>query len=220
MASLKAAVFAAALAGLSAASAQAADALEPSTWNWAGPYLGINAGGASGSSNWTAGTLTTGPFPVSGIVAGATAGYNFTGGPLVFGIVGDIDWTNVAGSTSSHCGINCATSSDWLGTVRGRIGFPTGNFMPFVTAGLAVGDINAHFVDSSTGSADAVGVGWTAGAGAEVQLKDRWSVQGEVLYADLGSITCGLAVCTHTGTITTTVPLTEMMFRLGLNRHF
>jgi outer membrane immunogenic protein len=158
---------------------------------------------------------------VSGLVAGATAGYNFTGGPLVFGIVGDIDWSNVAGSTPSACSPNCAISSGWLGTVRGRVGFPTGNFMPFVTAGLAVGDINAHFVGAPSGATDATGVGWSAGAGAEVKLlKGRWSMQGEVLYADLGSITCGLAVCVHSGSIPATVPLTEMMFRLGLNRHF
>ena len=35
----------------------------------------------------------------------------------------------------------CETRNNWLGTARGRLGYAFGNFMPYVTGGLAVGDI-------------------------------------------------------------------------------
>jgi outer membrane immunogenic protein len=217
------------LAGLSGF-AQAADLSYPAattgegpmvtpTFNWAGPFLGINGGPAFGTSSWTSGGLTTGPYNVSGGMIGATAGYSIQSGPWVYGLIGDIDWANLSGRTPNFCFTNCATSSDWLGTVRGRIGFAKGAFLPYLTGGLAVGNISAHFVDNSSGAANSTATGWTAGVGAEFAIKQGWSLTAEALYVDLGSITCPTTVCIGPG-IPATVPLTETVLRLGLNRHF
>jgi outer membrane immunogenic protein len=137
----------------------------------------------------------------------------------VYGFIGDIDWAKLSGSTSNLCFPNCATSSDWLGTVRGRIGHSMGAFLPYVTGGLAVGNISAHFVGSPTGAANSTAVGWAVGAGGEFALKQGWSLTAEALYVNLGSITCPTTICVGPG-IPATVPLTETVLRLGLNRHF
>src|SRR5262245_56524065 len=60
-------------------------------YNWTGFYIGINGGGAWGSSRWD----SVGSFDVSGGMLGGTIGYNWQAYQWVFGLEGDIDWTNI-----------------------------------------------------------------------------------------------------------------------------
>ena len=114
-------------------------------YNWTGPYLGINGGLGWGSSSWDgfgAGSLDT-----SGGVVGLTFGYNWQtpASPLVFGVEGDIDWSNIRGSFSNAgCPGGCETRNNWLGTFRGRVGYAWDRVMPYITGGLAFGDIHAN----------------------------------------------------------------------------
>ena len=77
-----------------------------SVYNWTGFYLGINGGYGWGRSNWNdLGTRTS----VSGGLAGVTAGYNWQamGSPWVFGLEGDIDWSDIKGSfVSATCPVD------------------------------------------------------------------------------------------------------------------
>src|SRR5215210_1835523 len=110
-----------------------------SQYNWTGFYLGINGGGAWGNSDWN--TFATSNSPSGGMIGG-TAGYNWQGpgNPWVFGIEGDIAWTNI--KDSAVCGgLVCETKNNWLGTVRGRIGYSFDRFLPYFTGGVAFGDI-------------------------------------------------------------------------------
>jgi outer membrane immunogenic protein len=70
-------------------------------YNWTGFYLGINGGGGLGDSDWNGFAVSNSP---SGGMIGGTAGYNWqgAGSPWVFGLEGDIDWTNI--KDSSACG--------------------------------------------------------------------------------------------------------------------
>ena len=48
---------------------------------------------------------------------------------------------------------NCQTRNNWLGTVRGRVGYSWDRFLPYFTGGLAFGDIEANrtgFAGSAT----------------------------------------------------------------------
>ena len=108
-------------------------------FNWTGFYAGINGGGAWGRSNWSA---SGNSFDTSGGVVGGTIGYNWQAGPTVFGVEGDIDWSGIKGSTTCG-GFSCETKNDWLGTFRGRVGYAFNRVMPYVTGGLAVGNIKA-----------------------------------------------------------------------------
>ena len=157
-------------------------------YNWTGFYIGANGGGGWGHSFW--GGQSTG-MNLSGGQVGGTAGYNWQYGNAVFGVEGDLDWSNLKGSaTTTLCPGGCSTSDSWLSTVRGRLGYAFGGVLPYVTGGLAVGDIRAAtpgFAGASTTNA-----GWTVGGGLEVALPGNWSAKAEYLHVDLGHFNCGL----------------------------
>jgi outer membrane immunogenic protein len=180
-------------------------------YNWTGFYVGVNGGGGFGSSAWD----STGRFNVSGGLVGGTVGYNYQVGQAVFGVEGDLDWTNINGSTNTLCPANCQTSNTWLSTVRGRLGYAADRFMPYVTGGVAFGDIRAStpgFAGAST-----TNTGWTLGAGLEYAFVNNWSVKAEYLYADLGSFNCGVAC---TAAATDNVSFRTNILRAGLNYRF
>src|SRR5207245_1112150 len=107
-------------------------------------------------------------FNVSGGVIGGTVGYNWQINQFVIGAEGDIDWSGIRGSTSVFCPTGCETRNAWLATVRGRLGYAFGRFLPYLTAGLAVGDIRASRPGFPGGSITSAG--WAAGAGIEVGI--------------------------------------------------
>ncbi len=95
------------------------------------------------------------------------------------------------GTTNNFCSAGCKTSDDWLGTVRGRLGYAADRFMPFVTGGVAFGDVKAS--TPGFGSATNTQAGWTIGAGLEFAVAQNWTVKADVdLYVDLGKFNCGV----------------------------
>ncbi len=79
--------------------------------------------------------------------------------------------------------------------MRGRLGYAADRFMPYVTGGLAVGDIKASLPGFAGGSA--TNVGWTAGGGIEFAIAGHWTAKAEYLYVDLGHFSCGIACGAH-----------------------
>jgi outer membrane immunogenic protein len=182
-------------------------------YNWTGFYLGINGGGGWGHSYWSANGTGMG---LSGGLIGGTAGYNWQAGRAVFGLEGDADWSGLSGTrTTAGCPAGCSTSDSWLSTVRGRVGYAFDRFLPYVTGGLAVGDIQANtpgFPGASTTNA-----GWTVGGGVEVALPGNWSAKAEYLHVDLGRFNCG----TNCGVVPTdNVSMRDDIFRAGVNYRF
>jgi outer membrane immunogenic protein len=151
-------------------------------YNWTGPDMGINGGGGWGRSSFGA-PFSTGSFDVSGGMVGATLGYNWQMNQAVFGVEGDIDWTNLRGSTACG-GTSCEVKNSWLGTLRGRVGFAWDRVMPYVTGGLAFGDIRTNV--AGVGSGSTTKAGWTLGGGLEFALSAPWTAKVEYLYVDLG----------------------------------
>jgi outer membrane immunogenic protein len=101
-----------------------------------------------------------------------------------------------------------------LATLRGRLGRVVGNFAPYLTAGLAVGDIRADvgaFPGNRVWSA-----GWTVGAGVDIAVARQWTAKFEYLYVDLGNGECTPLTCGGVATI----PLHNNIFRAGLHYHF
>lgn len=87
-------------------------------------------------------------------------------------------------------------TSGWLWTLRPRVGFVTGPWLVYGTAGVAVGDAKLTVGLSDNRSANdglsmndsATKTGWTAGVGAGYAIGPQWSVKAEWLYVDLGSV--------------------------------
>ena len=184
-------------------------------YNWTGGYIGLNAGYGWGKSDWTFFTADAKP---SGGLVGLTLGYNWQalGSPWVFGIEGDINWSDMKGSFANlACPFGCQIKSEWFGTVRGRVGYAVDRVMPYVTGGLAYGDVNANINGLATTSD--TNFGWTVGAGLEGALAPNWTAKIEYLYMDLGNTTCGVLVC---GALGNKIDFTSNIVRAGVNYKF
>src|SRR5690242_9549021 len=147
-------------------------------YNWSGFYAGIVGGWGFGHSHWSG---TASDFDVSGGLIGGTLGYNWQNGPTVLGVETDLAWSGIDGNSAGR-----KTENNWLGTTRARLGYAIDRWMPYVTGGLAYGDIKARMAGLSGESES--NVGWTAGAGAEFALAGNWTAKGEYLYVDLGDV--------------------------------
>jgi outer membrane immunogenic protein len=223
---LRTALLASAFAVCAAAPAFAAPAQ-----SWTGFYAGVNAGYGGDAFKYPAhGTYTdvtvdedsdtttnfngTGSLTSSGYVGGGQAGYDYQLGGWVIGAVADIDATGIegrgsisgssVGNTNGSASAHISSKLDYLGTVRARVGLPIadGRFMPYVTAGMAYGQVNSsaaidvvpaasenssptHFAASR----NLTRVGWTVGAGAEYAITPQITFGAEYLYTDLGTAT-------------------------------
>jgi outer membrane immunogenic protein len=186
-------------------------------YNWSGFYIGLNAGYGFADSTWTGttGAFNSGSFSVDGPMAGATLGGNYQIGQLVLGLEGDYDYQNIRGFANNPgtC-ISCDTSSNWLATVRGRVGYAWDRIMVYGTGGAAFTDVKAAL--GALPWQSNMEVGWTAGAGIEGAITDNLTAKVEYLYADFGNMSCPATSCGGTPTVS----LKENMVRAGLNYKF
>ena len=132
--------------------------------------------------------------PTGGLL-GAQVGWSLSSGPMVFGIDADIARTNIEGEDSiTVMGYKSDVSHDinYLGTVRGRVGFMAGPVLIYGTAGLAFADLDNKLVVSYNGviigsdEQDSWHTGWTAGGGVEYPITPNFSIGAEYLYIDMG----------------------------------
>jgi outer membrane immunogenic protein len=165
-------------------------------FNWSGFYVGGTAGGAWGSFDPTTstngGTYFVGvgstaaanaagvqSIKPAGFTGGLEAGYNVQSGAAVVGIEADIEYMGLRGSAQSTAGYPCcapaaltissSANTDWLSTVRGRVGYASNNWLFFATGGVAFTQLKGTF--SSTDNCGAVpGCGGGLPNGAEVPV--------------------------------------------------
>jgi outer membrane immunogenic protein len=168
--------------------------------------LGVVPGVSEGLAALSSGRITTNNG--MGFIGGGQVGYNLQLSPLwVVGLEADIQ-----GKTGSSTGsiVNGATvllvpitsvqtvsaKTDWLGTVRGRVGVLLGpSWLIYFTGGLAYGGNSANstlnqsgpngFVGVGAGSVSTTRVGGTVGGGIEWMFAPRWSAKAEYLFYDL-----------------------------------
>jgi outer membrane immunogenic protein len=184
-------------------------------YNWTGFYVGINGGWGWGTGSLS-GPPPTGDMDSSGGLIGGTVGYNWQNGQIVWGVEADIDWSGIE-TDSRRCGVGvrCSVNNDWLGTARGRVGLAMDRWMPYITGGVAFGDVSAS-VTGFQGKSD-TRAGWTLGAGVEYAIAAPWTAKLEYLYVDLGDFSCGRA-CGTSGP--DKVEFRSHIVRAGLNYRF
>jgi outer membrane immunogenic protein len=200
----------------------------------------IFVGTSQGSSGGGGGLLGAGGSDrntQSGFIGGGQIGYNYQyGSSVVLGLEADIQGADIRGTTTgsgasqailrtpfdSNTNAGTITSGisavavqggvDWLGTVRGRLGYlVTPTLLLYGSGGLAYGNawanveqtsIEHHFAtadlslypgyhnETSTwlggGRQSQILTGWTAGGGIEWMFMQNWSLKAEALYWDLG----------------------------------
>jgi outer membrane immunogenic protein len=184
----------------------------PAYSNWTGFYVGVNVGYGFGKSNWDIPVSTNSP---KGALAGLTLGYNYQTGSWLWGIEGDFDYSGMKGTSDCGVGVTCETKNSWLGTARARLGYAGWtNWLPYLTGGLAMGDIKA--TNSALSSANKTKMGYALGAGVEYAMMSNWSVKLEYLYVDLGNFDCGV----NCGATTDDVSFKANIIRAGVNYRF
>ncbi len=138
---------------------------------------------------------------------GVLSGYNIQCGKLLVGYEGDINFLDTSATVTVDTA-RLESSLDWYGTSRVRLGFiHNDNMLIYITGGLAYGDVQHTFSDSSLGfrkSTSDTQYGWTLGGGVELLHTGNWGLRVEGLYVDLGDETERYTNTTRTGTCTTT----------------
>jgi outer membrane immunogenic protein len=144
----------------------------------------------------------------SGFEAGGILGYNyqFNNSHWVIGVEASAaylwvdDATNTgpfspAGSISTYNNLHTSFEMNYLATVGGRIGYAFCKWLPYVTGGVAFGDIDFHqeivqgdIVFNEGGSKHDTEIGWMVGGGLQYSIADHWSVRGQYQFVDLGSV--------------------------------
>jgi outer membrane immunogenic protein len=230
-------------------------------YNWTGFYVGVNAGW-----NWTtASTTTLVTTPVTnasfsdsakanGAIGGVQFGYNWQSmSNWILGIETDFQASGTNATSNTHQvrlnpgllgavlteSFSHTDTLDWLGTVRGRVGYVLWqDTILYATGGLAYGRVTestpATFtqtiivppfipnISNTAFEASAVRTGWTAGGGIEgVAPNTRVSWKLEYLYVNLASANFSFAGTPFGFSVnnTTSSTLSEHIFRVGLNWH-
>lgn len=146
---------------------------------WTGIYIGAHGGYAFGQERLQPFAGPVARPDIDGAFGGIQSGANWQfARNWLIGIEADSSWGSINGTGP----FGAVTKIDTLGTVRGRLGYVMNNWMLYTTAGGAWAHTKA-FVPGDT-SYDRFLLGWTAGAGVEYLLNERWSLKAEYLYTE------------------------------------
>jgi outer membrane immunogenic protein len=199
---------------LAAAADMPTKAAAAPVYQWSGCYVGLNGGGGAGSSNFTTtvgpgtylvgtdpGTVSndgTGSANISDFLGGGQAGCNWQSGTIVAGFEGDLDYfhsnANFFNNTDTLTAatpfvVGQSVTTDYLATLRPRIGIAADRNFAYITGGAAFTTANytESYADAAGGAGGASAskflTGWTAGAGWEYALSEHWLIRFEYLLA-------------------------------------
>lgn len=198
------------------ASAQNAEAFQ-------GGYVGAHAGYATSETTFRSSPYLFDLLPIDtdipasarndkfnfdGGIGGVHTGFNVVSpGNVLFGV--EADWTYLGLDDTVTGGESFTFASDgyvlqhrsqidleWQSTLRGRLGFISGNTLFFATAGIAFLDMDWKSTDTATSGATTVTnsysdsellVGGVVGGGLEIALSPNLIVGADYLYENFGN---------------------------------
>lgn len=171
-------------------------------YNWAGFYVGFNAGGGWSHNCWTTTAVaglgavaptSEGCHDATGALVGGQIGYRWQVTNWVFGLEAQGDWANLKGSNTSSPAaffpmVN-QTKIDSIGLFTGQIGYAWNNVLWYAKGGAAVthdkyNGILAGFVIDQ---ASETRWGGAVGTGVEIGFAPGWSVGVEYDHLFMGS---------------------------------
>src|SRR5260370_9523221 len=192
------------------------------TFNWTGTYMGIQFGYTRTSSDYS---LKLGgdwnfftdakdeiefrgrhEFDENGFGLGGCAGYNYQFNNNVVigvGIAGRKFWNlDTMHETGDFPADNIGDFDVWssfnttgIVTFGPKAGYACGRFLPYVSGGLAFGELDAStkIFSSSFAGFHEIGkesenrLGWNVAAGLQYAVTNNWSLRFEYSYSDLGT---------------------------------
>jgi opacity protein-like surface antigen len=231
----------------------------PAVHDWSGFYIGMNAGVAWGqfdpmtstvkASSITlagpvslinaAGRQTGGP---SGFSGGAQAGYNWQAGSWIAGVESDVSYLHLNFPSRTYVPftpfntntgvINAYDNANWVATLRPRLGFAAGDWLYYVTGGLAVTQFDDDFALTTvlaggsyrfaqSAALTGLHVGYAAGGGVEYAIDNNWSARAEYQHVGFGRFTAKqISSSDTTQPVTQSAELNADIVRLGLDYRF
>jgi outer membrane immunogenic protein len=193
----------------------------PAMYDWSGYHIGVSGGYAGGSASYLSNVYTFGAgapfyfnnqsssFGTSGFIVGVTSGVSWQlANNIVLGYESDFNYTGAeSNNTGNWAGASLSSELRWLGTERLRFGYAFGRLLPYITGGLAYGQMHTRGVYADGGllfptSASHWQAGWTVGAGVEYAVLDNISVKAEYLYTSLNGTSGASFGFDGTGAIT------------------
>ena len=144
-------------------------------YDWAGPFVGVHV-------DWREPTDSENG-PSGGFLGGVHIGYNFQVDRFVFGPVAEFGYSTQ--SETVQFGLSTGEfDARWNGSLQMRAGAVFDRLFVYGTGGIEAtrGTLSgAGWSDSNTH------IGWTAGIGAEYQIKPNWTLGFEGRFTDFGS---------------------------------
>ena len=192
-------------------------------YDWTGFYVGGHFGYGTASFGQGTNTLPLQgvffPHSPTGLIGGYQLGYNRQlPNHVVLGIEADATFTSPL-DLPALAPTPFNTTLDYVGSVRGRIGYAFGRWMPYLTIGFAWGHTHIDINDPAN-IVPSIGhyqPGWTAGAGFEFAVSGNWSAKLEYAYVDLAKRMYDLSGFGLPGV---NVDPHIHLVKLGLNHHF
>jgi outer membrane immunogenic protein len=174
-----------------------APAMVQAAYDWSGFYIGINGGGATGSTDWSldTGAGDDGSHHTTGGTVGGQIGYRWQLNSWVFGVEAQGNWANFSGSNTALVTPNTTnqTQINAFGLFTGQIGYAVDRALFYVNGGAAVTD--SKYTSVTTGAPPVGGIdsindtrwGAAVGAGFEYAFAPNWSVGFEYDHLFMGN---------------------------------
>ncbi len=199
--------------------AQRSQAQEPETFQ--GLFGGFFSGYVGSDEQYNDDIFGSGDMDLDGWINGLTLGYNHKHDRFLFGV--EVDGSILEAHDNQTCpaGGRCETDLNWLGMVRGRVGYIFGDeqlYALYFTGGYALLGVNINNSLALTGPKRYTEKGFVIGGGGEAYLFDtNWiSTKIEYLYIDFGDAQGFFTGSADTGTL----KLDMHILKIGLNLHF
>jgi len=210
----------------------ASQARSPSLADWSGFYIGAGVGAAASHSQVSTDIASGNYFNAvdqrqfAGVLPGSMSqwsalgslegGYGRTFGNVYVGIEASVsgplsdDERSVSAvyvsAAPARFTVAQAVKAHWMATLRPRLGWASGDWLAYVTGGVAVTrlKLSTTFSDDfvaggftgafGQSSSENTKVGWALGFGSEYALNRFWSFKVQYLYANFGEINSSTAV--------------------------
>ena len=218
----------------------------PPVFSWTGFYIGAHLGGAWGTTEATATSLsvppifTVGGFSVpiaqtqhNGFLGGIQGGYNWQfNNWAVFGVEAQFSWTDLKGTSPCVLVLGCTTEHDWITTLAARFGVTYDRLLLYVKGGVAwtkatyTASLNLDGLINASTSVSDTRSGWMFGTGLEYAFLGNWSAKIEYNYLDFRSkdYTFGLGPFGDDPPISigigVTIPEKVHLIKAGINYRF
>lgn len=159
-------------------------------YDWSGIYIGIQGGYGFGKSDIDDDVSFATDFNIDGAFAGGLLGVQWQLDPVLIGLEGEWNWSDIDGDDSLIAGFTSVdTDVKWFGSADLKLGLPMDHFLFYAIGGLAFGRLETGQDVPPLGAGfddDQTDIGWTAGAGIDFAATDNFIIGARYKYFDFG----------------------------------